>query len=400
MSFLERFLPIINHHTKRSRSWKNSRLHIFFCVGFHTLFLFATDLYASETLKIALGRFNSKLEIQSSEKLRVTDIFDQDVMPSPGKSITLKIKNDRIAAGSHSFETSALHIKSKGKLVIGEFKVDNELHLTLRSYKDKLEILAVLPVDVEAYVRGVLGHEMSPSWPIEALKAQAVVTRTFAIRQKYERETWPYHMESSILDQVYGGTSKINSRIEDAQSATYGEVLTYDHELALSVFHSTCGGTTENVEDVWVEALPYLRSRTCGYCEESPKHRWEVSFSKKGLGSLLGVRGPISKTRIKSRTDAGTARKIELRSAKSSTSLSAAHLRKKLGYQTMPSPRIDAIRSSLNKVHIRGRGFGHGLGLCQWGAKGLAEANKTYHEILDHYYTGTRTQRLYRPSAN
>jgi len=257
---------------------------------------------------------------------------------------------------------------------------------------------------METYLVGIINHEISSRWPQDAVKAQAVVSRTYAMYQIKEAQRRndpdsPYDIEGSVLGQVYKGTGAEDAPALEAVQATAGEVITHNGELALTVFHSNAGGRTEASRDVWRRDYQYLTSVASPYDADSPGYAWEFAAPAVELGRLLSAAGyamgePAS-IRIKEQTRSGRVKRLDIKDASGrSVELSGEELRKAVGYSAVRSTIFKVERSG--KVFLfKGVGSGHGVGLSQWGAKGMAEKGYSYREILRHYYPGTSIERAY-----
>lgn len=273
-----------------------------------------------------------------------------------------------------------------------------------KSYRGIIEVMpadkGVLVVDelpLEDYLVGLINCEISSQWPIEAVKAQAIIARSYAVYQKAARKNALYHLESSVMDQVYEGCDMEDSRAIRGVKETAGEVLVYNGAVIQAFYHSNCGGHTEASENVWGFALPYLSGVDCKYCLTSPSVKWEQSISLKKLESQLRNSGyPVSGLKdIKpgSRNKSGRLQDLTLVSAKGRSVISAVNFRKTIGYSVIKSTNFD-VRISGDDALFSGVGFGHGVGLCQWGAKQRASDGFDYREILFYYYPGTRLEKI------
>lgn len=245
-------------------------------------------------------------------------------------------------------------------------------------------------VALEKYVASVLAGEVNPSWPIESLKAQAIAARTFALRRKAERKNNDYHVQNSVMDQVF--KSKPMEIFIVAARETAGLVLTANGHLAETSFHSTCGGKTADAKSVWGRGYSHLHGGECGYCQASPTYNWSVELKLSDVESKFSQE--ITGIKILSRTKDGRVDMIELSGSKKQK-LSGHEFRMALGAMKVKSTMINELKLEGDKVMIIGRGFGHGVGMCQYGALGMAKAGRSYQEILSHYYPGTKIKRLY-----
>lgn len=271
-------------------------------------------------------------------------------------------------------------------------------------YSSKGGLMAVNELPIETYLVGIINHEISSKWHADAVKSQAVISRTYALYQINEAKKSmapgvPYDIEGSVLGQVYKGTGAEDDLALRAVKSTAGEVLTYRGELALTVFHSNAGGRTEASRDVWSGDYRYLTSVKSPFDAASPGFAWEFSVKAGELGRLLSGSGhsigePAS-IKATLRTRAGRVKKLVVtdRTGKRVT-LTGEEMRKAVGYGAIKST-IFKVKRAGDLFVFEGRGSGHGVGLSQWGAKGMAENGYTYREILRHYYPGTRLKRAY-----
>lgn len=264
-------------------------------------------------------------------------------------------------------------------------------------------LMVIDDVLIEEYLVGLINSEVSSSWHIEALKTQAVIARTYALYKKAEladtRLSPYYDLSSTNLHQVYSGAHKEDQKARRAVWKTRGQVLTYKGRPALTVYHSNAGGRTEASVDVWQSSYPYLKSVKSRYDRNTPAYAWELGISADKLEGKLRARGhSIARVKgvyIKKKSRTGRVKRIDIKGGGGVViSLSGEELRSILGYGT--------LRSTLFKVKKRGRkyvfsgyGSGHGVGLSQWGAKGMADKGYTYKKILYHYYPGTKLRKAY-----
>ena len=246
-------------------------------------------------------------------------------------------------------------------------------------------------VDLESYVASVLAGEVSPTWPQAALQAQAIAARTFAILRMRERKNQPFHVQSSVMDQVY---KEHNIKaFTDAARATAGQVLFFQDRLAETSFHSTCGGQTTDSHSIWGRPYQHLKGVTCNNCKSSNTYEWKEQIALKDIEAKLKQK--ISDIKIGSRSRDGRVQTVEILNGNKQTRMSGHELRMTLGPMRMKSTLLKEIKILKDKLFIAGRGFGHGVGMCQYGALGLAKKGKRYQDILAYYYPGTELKYLY-----
>ncbi len=252
--------------------------------------------------------------------------------------------------------------------------------------KNGLYIINELPM--ETYVKDVVAAEVSADWDMEALKAQAVISRTYALFQKRMNGGGLYHIASSVLDQVYKGNSP-DERISAAVEQTKGEILTYNGKPIQAFYHSTSNGCTENPEEVFGKSYPYLRSVESN-CDISPYSVWERKIKLSEIEEALDMRG-IRKITIKSYTSAKRVKELSITGNSGVRVIRATDFRKALGWSRLPSTNF-SLNVDGDSAYFEGKGYGHGVGLCQWCALAMAREGKNYREILAHFYPGTTLQ--------
>ena len=251
-----------------------------------------------------------------------------------------------------------------------------------------------LELRLEDYVAGVVGAEMPASFPPEAQKAQAVAARSYALTRKIEAQAAnrSHDIVAGVLAQAFSRDPSPAARA--AAAATAGEVLALGMEPVEAYFHASCGGRTEGGLAALGRDLPYLVSVRCGRCDRAPKVRWSLELSARELASAAGLPGAATAARIAARSPTGRAERIEVRAGGKVATVAATDLRQRLGFSRLPSLAFE-LREQGGAFVLDGRGQGHGAGLCQWGAAGLAREGKTYREILAHYYPGVEIVRMY-----
>ncbi len=253
----------------------------------------------------------------------------------------------------------------------------------------------VKELPLEEYVAGVVAGEMPAEFPVEAQKAQAVAARSYALFRKIDAEAAGrgHHLGAGVLSQVFSPAPP-GSPARAAAAATVGEVLVAGHEPVEAYFHSVCGGRTERGADALGRDLPYLVPVECGRCDGAPRSRWTVEVGAAELGKAAGLDRAAGAVRVTARTGAGRAEKVEISAGARRVTLAAVDLRRRLGFARLPSLWFE-VREAKKAFVFEGRGAGHGAGLCQWGAAGLAREGQGYRDILAHYYPGTEIMRMY-----
>jgi len=296
------------------------------------------------------------------------------------------------------YNTNALMIISKKKAAIS---VNNRSYRgDISIYKDASgKLLVVNTLDLESYLKGVLYHEISHKWPIDAIKAQAVAARTYALYQKEVMRSKDYDVAADTSSQVYGGYSSEKRKTNRAVNFTSGEVLTYKGKLFPAYFHATCGGTTEDASELWkIDMLPLKGGRLCSFCSASPHYYWKSELDLKTIAKKLEGRfqpkDGLNNISVIERTGTGRVRTLGLKyESGKSTIISAKDFRALLGSDSIRSTNFSMVIEG-DHVIFSGKGWGHGVGLCQWGAYGMSNKGYNYKQILDLYYPGTEIVRL------
>ena len=266
-----------------------------------------------------------------------------------------------------------------------------------RSYPGRLEvhslngaILLINEVAMEDYVAGVVSSEMPASWGLEARKAQAVAARSYALmRRAASDQAW--HVEASVLDQVYSG-KPVDPTSQAAVTATHGQVLASDGDLVSVYYSSTCAGRTEVPLAVWPDRPTHgTTSVVCDYCEASPNYSWTVSIPPSEILAAVRRDGhradEIRSLHLRTSTTSGRVTAIDVVTDEGTVTWSGNEFRRLMGWGRVRSTRFE-LRFDQDTFVLTGTGFGHGVGLCQWGAQGMDRAGMDYTQILEHYFPG------------
>ncbi len=277
---------------------------------------------------------------------------------------------------------------------VGERTVRGEI--VVHSKGGRIEVLN--RVDLEDYVASTVGGEMSPGWPEEALRAQAVAARTYVLHEAGRRRHAAWDVRATAASQVYRGMAAETRETRRATRSTAGEVLTYGGEPILAVFHSTAGGRTATAAEVWGEDLPYLRVVEVEDEDEAPRTYWRTPLDREGLEEALGTVGvfvgDVEAISVAARTESGRVKRLDVRGTLGRARVERKALRALLGSFGLPSTLFD-IRESGDQLVFVGSGYGHGVGMSQWGARAMARKGASYERILARFYPGARLERLY-----
>jgi stage II sporulation protein D len=253
-------------------------------------------------------------------------------------------------------------------------------------------------IDIEEYLKGVLPREVGSDWPAESLKAQAVISRTFVIANLGRYAAKGYDVRSDVYSQVYGGKQVETPTTSQAVEDTRGEILVDEGgSAALTFFHSSCGGRTEAAQYVWQDQpvnRSYLASVKDPYCKDDPFYHWRYEISAERLQRRLrtaGYRVALpKKVSIAKTSPSGRAWVWEIRTSKGKINVPGNSFRLAVGPELLRSTLIMSVSKRGNSFRFEGRGWGHGVGLCQWGARGRASEGHSYRQILQAYYPQIR----------
>ena len=254
---------------------------------------------------------------------------------------------------------------------------------------------SIVALDVETYLYGVVPLESPPSWPAAALQAQAIVARTYALQKRTLSRA--YDVLATDADQRYGGVAAAHPAGTAAVDATRGQTLAYLGGPASVFYSSCCGGHSADADEMWGRAgLPYLRGVDDPYCTASPDYRWERTLPLDRARAALADRlsGTPSAAQLDDPDDSGRPRTVTFRGDSGpALALSVSEVRRRFGSDTVRSlwlREIDIDRTqAVPLVVIEGSGRGHGVGLCQWGARGMALSGAGASAILAHFFPGT-----------
>lgn len=330
-------------------------------------------------------------------------------------NVSNEFDNLRLKIADKEFGSTSFLLTSPNEIFPIEIN-GKKLKGNLKLEKKNGSLILVNEIPLESYVKGVLASEM----PIgkgrenfESLKALAICARTYASRKIIENKSG-YDIYSDVRDQVYKGDNGIQI-ISDAVDQTKGMILTFNSEAAIIYYHSTCGGRTEDSENVFTQyPVPYLKSIVDGYpksnCSISPRYKWDEFISGKEIINRLSNAKLISNqnyvlydVEIISRFESGRVNELRFYlndsfGLESEKSVYGNEIRSVI----RNSDNSGILRSTLFDINfekekgltLTGKGFGHGVGLCQYGAIYQSRIGKTYEEIINFYYPGTKIKLL------
>lgn len=256
-------------------------------------------------------------------------------------------------------------------------------------------------MELEQYLEGVVAAEMEPDWPLEALKAQAIVVRTItlnAIEQKTVQRIRQADVSTNKAELQSYNAKKVNDQVREAVKSTRGLVMTYRGAFANAIYSSCCGQKTATKEESFAKEIPYdanyLHSVDCPCYEYAPERvkYWSLKIPANEWRASVGYTGSAADVKILARGPSGRALYIGTDGKKELASI----VRERLGYDKMLSTLITTvIYQEDGVIYLEGKGWGNGVGLCQWGAYAWSQQQKTYDYILNYYYKGITIQKLW-----
>lgn len=377
------------------------RLCMFFlCVIFAILPLQVSASWQPE-ISVGLSQGISEVQLSATNgKLSVYENPEQKpilVVPQGG-TLDVRMMREQLVVNGREIKGERLVIQPDTS---GFIQVNHTPYRGYIAILKRTGLTIVNHVLVEDYLYGVVPKEMPPSWNAEALRAQSVAARTFALKNRKRHSAEGFDLCSTSHCQVYEGMSAETRTTTAAVDSTHGEVLFYKGAIMDALFHTDSGGMTESSEYVWGSSVPYLRSVAEVQMQTQPWNR-TVSMSEfvqklekngRAIGTLKEVRlSPLTVGKGSSdRSPSGRVRSAEFVGTKGRITLSGNDLRSTF---SLPST-LFSIRVGKTDINFSGYGSGHGLGLSQWGAQALADKGKSYKDILFHYYTDVTLEKLY-----
>lgn len=318
---------------------------------------------------------------------------EDPVLLEYGKTVKVYASGDEVALSGSSIDGTYTSVRFIKNASSNHFKISsNSPSKSERSYQGDLyisrngsKLKLINQINIEQYLEGVLRSEAGYGHRLEYYKIQAVISRTFALSNQYKHQDEGYHLCDQVHCQAYKGKLNTSDSIAIGIDETRGEVIVdTDIQLITASFHSNCGGQTCNSEDVWTKALPYLRSVVDTFCVHSLNATWEKSISESSWIDYLDRHEyPTNDSvayacAISFDQDSRVAYFDECYAAIPLTNIRTDWALKSTYFETSVHE---------DKIRLQGRGFGHGVGLCQEGAMEMAEQGYSYTDILHFYYT-------------
>ncbi|GAB1543781.1 SpoIID/LytB domain-containing protein [Scytonema sp. NUACC21] len=337
---------------------------------------------ASVILRIAIERDVNQVKVGSSTTAIVKDSSGRTLGQLPRlNSYYAQPIGGGVALDKWQSSLFWIEPTAKGYVYIG----DNWYRGRTLIIPTQKGLTAVNWVDMEEYLYSVLGGEMDARWPMEALKAQAIAARTYALYERERQRNNPVYDLGDTPDrwQIYEGVKKESASTYAAVDATAGKVLTYKNRIILSVFHACSGGHTENVEDVWGNSVPYLRA-VPDFDRNVRECNWVRTFSPAEISAQIPEVGNVKQMVPQSTSPFGSVKALKIVGDKGEKVLRGEDVRTAL---KLRSTRF-TVSNGNGSFTLTGLGYGHALGMSQWGAYNLALRGYNHLQILNYYYRG------------
>ncbi|MCH1913619.1 SpoIID/LytB domain-containing protein [Leptospira noguchii] len=335
-------------------------------------------------IRVLLGKIEGELQIRGDGVISVYDAND----------LLIKKGIDIISLDSSRLKAPIRFVSQNTSIEFKSHKVRGSIYIIPQNQGPAL-VINVLPL--EEYLLAVVPSEVPYSWPMEALKAQAICARTYAVREILNKKNALYDVEATTNSQVYGGIEKEHPFTTKAVQDTTGVMAVFEENPIQAFFHSNSGGKTETPENIWGgKKIPYLSTVSSDFDRAGENFYWKEIVSQDLINSKFSnlKLGEIQSIQVLSRTSSGRVDLMELNGTEGTSRIRGKEFRQTLG-APVRSLRF-GIQKESNGFLIKGMGSGHGVGLSQWGSFGMAKENYNYIEILKYYYPGTDLARITR----
>ena len=359
--------------------------------------------FSEPIIKVLIAK-DEKLRVRADSSIPLN--IKEPILPKTKiKGLTIKRRNNKTILSLDSNKDKYYEISNNKSLIIrssdrrgiwiNSKRYSGQINIVFRNNK----IFVINVLGVEKYLNSVVGSEMPHKWHIEALKAQAIASRTYALKKT---NNGLYDIDSTQTNQVYNGLESSTFKTRRAVRETRSLVITYKNKLINALFHSSSGGMTENSEAVWSDPYPYLVT-VKDFDQKNPKIRWNKEVSKSELKEIFPIIGGIQQIEVLNITETGRIKNLKIIGTFGDKVITGKEFRSKLGLKsTLFRPTIsedfhdkkDLNNQSNIQFHpfliISGMGAGHGVGMSQWGARYMADKGYKANQILKYFYKGVK----------
>ncbi|MFC1704242.1 SpoIID/LytB domain-containing protein [Candidatus Omnitrophota bacterium] len=368
---------------------------IFVSILIAALSTHSSAAYKERFVRVAILKDAKSFSLRVHGNYKLYALYTNDLLYDSARLARTKVLplQSGIQIGNEKFPLFGIKIIPRKEATIYVNKRRYRGEIDIIREKSKL-LLVVNRLNLENYIKGVLYHEVDHKWPLDVLKAQAVAARTYAYYQTKVMQKKDYDVTSDIYSQVYGGKTSEKLRTNVAVDKTYGEFLTFNGKVFPTFFHATCAGHTEDAGNLWNVDLPVLDGVTCEFCKRAPHYKWKRNLRLKTIQEKLNKEGYniwlIKKIKVQRRNQSGRIITLEVvdRKGKSIT-ISGKDFRLIVGPNVIKSNNYNVVMKGYY-VDFIGKGWGHGVGLCQWGAYFMSRKGMKYRQILNYYYPGAK----------
>lgn len=354
--------------------------------------IFAKEDYDKIDIKVGKSlSAGESLKVKSKSNLKVVTSDEQVINNTNNKEINIKFDGKNINLNGKNFnlnnfpQNGAFLISSDSPIYVDKIKRNYGGAISFRVNNKKLDI--VNRVDMDEYLKGVLPKEMSPSFPMESLKAQALCSRSFAINNYNKFIKNGYNLDDTTRSQVYYGKDVEEKTTNKAVEETIGQVIKYDGKVAETIFCASSGGYTVASSEAWGgNSVPYLISKEDPYSVHPWKYELKNSDLKKlNLSDVFSVSLDYN--------NSNRVNNLTFSTSKGDVKIKATDFRNKIGNTIIKSTLFD-VNVIGNKVFVSGKGYGHGVGMSQYGAVEMAKKGSNYKDIIEFYFPGTNIEKI------
>lgn len=354
--------------------------------------IFAKEDYDKIDIKVGKSlSAGENLKVKSKSNLKVVTSDEQVINNTNNKEINIKFDGKNINLNGKNFklnnfpQNGAFLISSDSPIYVAKIKRNYGGAISFRVNNKKLDI--VNRVDMDEYLKGVLPKEMSPSFPMESLKAQALCSRSFAINNYNKFIKNGYNLDDTTRSQVYYGKDVEEKTTNKAVEETIGQVIKYDGKIAETIFCASSGGYTVASSEAWGgNSVPYLISKEDPYSVHPWKYELKNSDLKKlNLSDVFSVSLEYN--------NSNRVNNLTFSTSKGDVEIKATDFRQKIGNTIIKSTLFD-VNVIGNKVFVSGKGYGHGVGMSQYGAVEMAKKGNNYKDIIEFYFPGTNIEKI------
>lgn len=367
---------------------------ILFLISFFAVNIYAT-ITVSKTIKVGILTDITSATV-ACDKPYIIKNKNTKLALSAGK-VEIKLNGNQVLIKNKSY---SLPIKITGtSFIVVNKKIYRGNIIVRQSLKGKLNFIN--EIKVEDYLKGILPKEANSSWPQEALKVQAVISRSYVLKNLNKHSKDGFDVCSTVHCQVYGGATAETKNCNEAVVQTTGEVVTFDKKIAQTLFHSSCGGHTEDPKYVWgwtTQTPKYLKGLKDKYCKKNPNQDWTCTLQEEVIRQKLvkaGYKvGKIKSIKTSGKTSGLAKEYITIKTAKGKLKLNSYKFRTTVDPWKIKSTMISSIKKQDSSFVFKGNGWGHKVGLCQWGSKFMADKGFSYKKILQFYYPSTSIEKV------